>query len=340
MHRLNEQLSKSEWKAELGRNMRDMGEQIARAAMQEALYHGSHALDRAEERYQEKLNRQERRRMEKEARRQARREARLSRIAPVEGYLSITAALILVGVIVMMPHQLWWLVFIALHLTFRGTRILSYHASARRLPSLKQGSPPKATDERAGRIDDVCNKLLAALKDAPQSVRDFLSTPEQTVETLRKSCHDLLKKEIALRALANPEESARLDRERAGLEARIAGETDDVVRSRLQGALTALDHQRSQLAEVVRSANRLEAERTRLGYTLDGLYAQVMRVRTADAGSEDVVSAGLRQSLDQLRDEMGALADAVEQVNRVPVPPAPSGMESPEAPAPRGRIRS
>jgi hypothetical protein len=78
---------------------------------------------------------------------------------------------------------------------------------------------------------------------------------------------------------------------------------------------------------VSKSANRLEAERTRLGYTLDGLYAQVMRLRTADAGSADLVDTGLRMSLDQLRDEMNALAEAVEQVNQAPVP---QSFEAPE----------
>jgi len=53
-----------------------------------------------------------------------------------------------------------------------------------------------------------------------------------------------------------------------------------------------------------------------------------MRVKSAGTGSDDVVHAGLRQSLDQLRDEMGALADAVEEVNHSTTEPS-LGFEAP-----------
>lgn len=302
MRRLNEQLKSEQWRSAVGESVRTVGEQFARVATQEALYHATRALDRVE-----------RRRARKEARRQRKRQQAAARTSAAEGYASIIAAIAVVAVIFLI-HQEWWLIFIALPLMFRGVRILSLKTEA------KAALPENVAsiDSRAARIDEVCDKLLAALKDAPPVVRELLSTPEQTVNALRTSYHALLKRENALRALANPEEAARLDRERSDLEARIARESDDVIRTRLQAALVALDHQRSQHAEVLRNANRLEAERTRLGYTLDGLYAQVMRVRTAEAGSEDVAGAGLRHSLDQLRDEVGALADALEQVNQAP----------------------
>jgi hypothetical protein len=340
MRRLNEQLAHDQWR-DFSTNMQRMGEQLARGLTQEAFYQASRALERAADRRQEKEERRREHKLSRKARKAARRqeayELSMKRTSAVEGGMNILVALMFVAAAFVMPH-VWWMIFLSVPFGIRGARIVGYHRAA--APALPEGSPAADSlattreDPRAARIDEICNKLLAALKDAPKSVSDFLSTPEQTIESLRKACHDLLRREVALRVLVSPEETARLDRERAELEGRISAETDEIVRGRLKGAVAALDLQRAQHAEVLRSANRLEAERTRLGYTLDGLYAQIMRVRTAEGGSEDVVQAGLRQSLDQLRDEMGALADAVEAVNQSAV--AASNSVPEDLPAPAG----
>jgi hypothetical protein len=59
----------------------------------------------------------------------------------------------------------------------------------------------------------------------------------------------------------------------------------------------------------------MDAERTRLAFTLENLYTQVIRVRSADASSAEVAGKGLRQSLDRLGGEIGALAEALESVH-------------------------
>jgi hypothetical protein len=78
----------------------------------------------------------------------------------------------------------------------------------------------------------------------------------------------------------------------------------------------ALDEQRKQRAELLIAASRMEAERTRLSYVLESLYTQVLRVRSADSASAQVAGQGLKKSLESLGDEVGALADALESVNR------------------------
>src|ERR1700687_5869850 len=69
-------------------------------------------------------------------------------------------------------------------------------------------------------------------------------------------------------------------------------------------------------SSLVASAVRLEAERTRLHYALENLYTQVLSVRSADSGSEDVSGAGLRRSLSRLSDEVSAVAESLEAVSR------------------------
>jgi len=259
LRRLNEQLAKADWRRELASNMRHVTEEIARGIAQETIYHASRALDRATERrleHERKLaERKESKRARKAARRRERLELRMAQTNVFEGYVQVIAAVVMVCFLFLQPH-LWWLVFPALALGTRGARTIGYKREQRALsqPETRVSEPVRtAVDPRAARIDEICNKLLAALKDAPAAVRDFLSTPEQTVEMLRKSCHDLLKRELELRALATPEDSARLDRERVTLQARVAAESDDVVRVRLQGALVALDNQQRQQTEMLKS---------------------------------------------------------------------------------------
>lgn len=188
-------------------------------------------------------------------------------------------------------------------------------------PADREPGPRFQDDSRAAKVDALCGKLLAELRDGPAVLREVVHAPERTVEALRQGCHVLAKRERELRALASPEESQRLESEREALSARVAAEEDAVVRERLAGALAALDEQRRQRAELATAANRLEAEHTRLYYTLEGLYAQVLRVRTADAAGEDVAGAGLRQSAAKLGAEVEAVAQALEEVHRVPPPP-------------------
>jgi uncharacterized protein YhaN len=188
-------------------------------------------------------------------------------------------------------------------------------------PGSAAGESGASEDPRGAKVGVLCGKLLAELREGPPVLREVVHAPERTVEALRQGCHVLARRERELRALSAPEETQRLESEREALAARIAAEADAVVRERLTGALAALDEQRRQRAELVLAANRLEAEHTRLYYTLESLYAQVLRVRTADAAGQDVAGTGLRQGVERLGEEVEAVARALEEVHREPPPP-------------------
>ena len=185
-------------------------------------------------------------------------------------------------------------------------------------PGDRGASVGAAVDPRVAKVDVLCGKLLAELREGPAVLREVVHAPERTVEALRKSCHELARREQQLRALSTPDEARRLESEREALAARVSAEQDAVVRERLTGALAALDEQRRQRAELATAADRLEAEHTRLYYTLEGLYAQVLRVRSADTVGEDVAGAGLRRSVEQLGAEVEAVTQALEEVHRAP----------------------
>nr|WP_255651512.1 hypothetical protein [Corallococcus sp. AS-1-12] len=246
---------------------------------------------------------------------------------PVVGVGQLIVALACVATVVRLPQQYWWLVFVALAF-FRGAakhlrpsnNPLLTRVEEPSAPAPAQAKAPEApADPRLTRVDAVCEKLLAELRAGRGVLQEMVRSPERTVQDLRKSCHELVRRERELRTVAPPEDVRRLADERQKLETRQAAEEDVVVRDRLRAALQVLDEQVRQRAELTKSADRLEAEFTRLAYTLENLYAQVLRVRSADAADADVAGAGLRLSVEQLGAEVDAVTSALEEVHGAPV---------------------
>jgi len=170
-------------------------------------------------------------------------------------------------------------------------------------------------DPRDVRVDAISDRILAELRTSPDAVKDIFVKPDETIAALRATCRNLTRRERDLRRFLSPQDDERLMREREALQKRINGESDDVTKMRLAAALAALDAQRDQRLELTRAAARFDAEHTRISYTLESLYTQVVRMRSADSSSVDVAGAGLRRSLDMLSHEVNALADALERVN-------------------------
>ncbi len=342
----------AQWKAQWERQHAQEMEQWARQFGQEMEQWGQH-FGQDMRHWAQYLGRKHRRRWEKQLRRQAWRETRRAmkqqrrqeEANPFMGWVFALAAVVMVGMAVM-RRELWWLVFVALGMGSAAAGILG-HARKQKQERLEEGAregtasredardeapekkaekkpeaPARAEeDPRTARVDSLCDKLLAELRAGPGVLRDVVHQPEQTVEGLRKSCHELARRERELRALSSPEDEHRLEEERARVVARVESERDAVVKERLEGALRLLDEQRRQRAELATAASRLEAEHMRLYYTLENLYTQVLRVRSADAASADVAGAGLRRSVEQLGMEMDAVAEALEEVHRDAPPP-------------------
>jgi hypothetical protein len=189
------------------------------------------------------------------------------------------------------------------------------------------GAPPAAAatvaartataqqDPRDARVEAICDRILAELRTSPEAVKDIFIKPDETIAALRATCRNLTRRERDLRGFLSPQDDERLMREKDALQKRIDGESDEVTKIRLASALAALEAQREQRLELARAATRFDAEHTRISYTLESLYTQVVRMRSADSSSVDVAGAGLRRSLDMLSHEATALADALEKVN-------------------------
>jgi len=174
-----------------------------------------------------------------------------------------------------------------------------------------------AITTREGRVEGICDRLLAELKEAPPLVRELLRRPEETVEALRAASRELARRERSLRSSLGEEEGERLARERAALAARAEETSDGVVRERLTGALSALDAQLAHRAELATAAARIEAEGTRILYSLESLRAQVLRAFAADSAADEVTRESLKGGLETLSAEIDAVATALEEVHGV-----------------------
>ncbi|MGI5860496.1 MAG: hypothetical protein ACOX6T_00400 [Myxococcales bacterium] len=293
------------------------------AAGTEALEQVGEAIKRKQD---ERREREEQRRRKEEERR--RRQLEEQAAARPQGLVLGLAAAIALTFAIMNTATLWWLFFVAFGLAMGSVSLLSKASERDRLLREQRQQAQAALqsqaaaaqspiDARVARVDAVCEKILAEITSGPQIVREVIHRPEQTLAALRKACHELAKREAELRAAITPAEEQRLRAERDALSMRIAQEKDEVVRGRLGLAFCALEQQLAQRAELATAASRYEAESTRILYTLESLHTQILRARSADASSSEVAGAGLRRSLEQLSDEIDAVAEALESVNRM-----------------------
>ncbi len=263
--------------------------------------------------------------------------------------------------------QLWWLVFVALGLGTNAARMFGRAARNRRAasetpveeregidvvkptaartrapePPLQAAPPVRAEplDPRVARIQSLCDKLLAELESGPPIVREVVTEPKATIGGLRQACIEIARRERELRGVLAAGEEGALAADRDALAARVSTERDEIVRDRLGQALRALDEQIAHRAELATAASRLEAENTRILYTVENLHMQLLRARSTDMGAPEL-GGRLRDSLRDLGTQIDAVAEALEWASAsagagrgaateaAPAPSVPAGTDS------------
>ncbi|HLT31033.1 MAG TPA: hypothetical protein VK013_13410 [Myxococcaceae bacterium] len=193
---------------------------------------------------------------------------------------------------------------------------------------------PEGEDPLSRRLEEACDRLDQALKAAPEQVKTFLSSRSgKTIDQLRATGRDLARRERRLRELSAPGMKARMEADHVALDERIARATDGSVRQSLFQARAALKEKQAHHAELEQGADRLEAERLRLSYTLEGLHAQILRLSTSTSlGAGEGLTSPIRASLEQLQDELTALAEASDEVRQMAdarIPEAIAEIEGP-----------
>jgi hypothetical protein len=265
---------------------------------------------------------------------------------PAEASRGVVFVVVAVACLVLAVAQpeMWWLVFVALGLGMSGVQAFGRAARRRQAereapaeedqesadawaarsaaPAAQTAAkepatepqpppPPEPADPRVARIQNLCDKLLAALESGPPVVREVVTQPQATIGGLRQACLEIARRERELRDALAAQDEAQLVGERDALATRVASEHDEIVRDRLGQALRALEQQLAHRAELATAASRLEAENTRILYTLENLHMQILRARSTDAGAPEL-GGRLRDSLRDLGTEIDAVAEALE----------------------------
>lgn len=231
----------------------------------------------------------------------------------------------------------WWLLWVAFGMAISGVSQLARgFGSGKSKDALVEGeSAPvaEAAPDPANlkRVDALCEKLLEEIRKGPEVLREVVRNPEDSVRGLKDTIHGLAKREAELRGLVTSADGERLQRERLDVVARRDSASDAVTRERWEGALKALDAQLQHRETLRTQGARLEAERVRLGYTLENLYTQVLAVRST-AGS-DAAGAQLKAGVERLGDEISAVADALESMQAVDAGPGALDTTRPPPPS-------
>lgn len=181
-------------------------------------------------------------------------------------------------------------------------------SSAEKEPPVQPAAPP---DPKVARIQGLCDKLLAELESGPPIVREVVTEPQATIGGLRQACLETARRERELRSVLAAQDDAALVAERDALAARVSNEHDEIVRDRLGQALAALEQQLVHRAALATAATRLEAENTRILYTLENVHMQLLRARSTDIGAPEL-GGKLRESLRELGTQIDAVAEALE----------------------------
>ncbi len=313
------------------------------------------------ERHQRRLDQGQRR----DERRRERRRARESHDSAADfprGIVFAIAAITCVMLAVMQPG-LFWMVFVALGFGMSAASAFGRAARRRRLgpegqteaqaedernnaatsategASAAEGVPPAQPavappDPKVARIQSLCDTLLAELESGPPIVREVVTQPRATIGGLRQACIETARRERELRNVLAAQDEGGLEAERDALAARLSTEHDDIVRDRLGQALGALEQQLAHRAELATAATRLEAENTRILYTLENLHMQLLRARSTDIGAPEL-GGKLRESLRELGTQIDAVAEALEWASA----PGTADRATATAPAP-GRATS
>jgi len=197
-----------------------------------------------------------------------------------------------------------------------GTNWTAALSGGRHAAPLLRDDAELAADPRAEHIRKACDRLEEEYARAPELVRGMFGDARTTLSSLRRTCLDLLARERALRAESSPAALQRLEQEQAALETRLAQATDEQVRRSLSGAVAAIAAQHEQRRLLQNNADRLEAELTRLIWTMDGMGTELLRVRTTGAELSQGSTVEIAQSVRQLQDEINSIAEALEELPR------------------------
>ncbi len=281
------------------------------------------------------LSRREEKKARRDALRAEKRKEEIDNASVPAAVISLIVAFACFSFAMSNPH-LWWIIFVGFGFASTGARQLT-HARRRAgatLPGSQNVVQRLESQAAPNDIDPLCDRLLSDLKASPEAVRAFVVNPEQTIESLRSTCHALAARRQQLAGERALERITDVERQKRDLTLRRDAAGDEMARQKLTGALGSLDAQVTALRQLGAAYERVDGEYTSLLVTLQELRT---RISLAKSAGSSVQLEGLKQSVTRLGAELEAITGALESA---PSQQAVAPVGEADSAAPSERVRS
>jgi chromosome segregation ATPase len=179
-------------------------------------------------------------------------------------------------------------------------------------PELQSLAPQYRLRGEAAR--DLQRRLNVEMRSAPDYLRASLSPIWAEGRELGGRQLGLLRQLQSVEEYLNRLNPQQLRAQERDLLARREAATDGIARMQYEQAHQALVQQRENLESLRTSAQRIDAQLRSVQHSLEYVYGQVLRLKTADVRTGEQVATELNGSLQGMSHQVSSLFDAVEEV--------------------------
>jgi hypothetical protein len=178
-------------------------------------------------------------------------------------------------------------------------------------PDLSALRPEHAA--RVSRCVTLQSQILGEIRGADAEHRAMLAPSESKVRGLARWAHDLAQRLQKIDAHLGADDLKMALREAQTIERRIVETENASARESLAGALEQHRRKARVIQELRADRERADAQLTRVELTLETVAAQILRIKSADAGV--MIEGGpVVESLDALSVEVDSAAEAVDAI--------------------------
>jgi hypothetical protein len=192
------------------------------------------------------------------------------------------------------------------------------------LPPIEQLPQPDKVADPATRaavagILAARRELARVLRDTPVEVTGHLSVALASAAELEARAARLVTRAEELAAYLRSTDAEAVRRQLAELEAQASRTGDEEARTHYRSAQAARRDHLLALADVAGAHERIGANLARIGATLEGLPAKIVRLRALDAQAMDSLSGNVNEELDSFNLEIKSFEETLRSLVEVPV---------------------
>jgi len=156
--------------------------------------------------------------------------------------------------------------------------------------------------------------LQEVLADIPPGVRGHLTTVLATLQELEQRAGRLVSRGEAMGEYLRTTDAGPVRAEVARLADKAASARDHEARSQYESARAAREGQLQAIGDIEAAQERILANLSRIVATMEGLPAQVVRMRVLDEQAVDAMLGDMNQQLESVNGEIRSFEDALKDL--------------------------